>query len=111
MKLQLLFLLAIICSTIHAQITPAEAGFIDAVADYGADNTGNSITTSQLQNAIDGAISQNKPLFIPAGTYLTDNTLVVENDTQERGAQNVFITGSGVNPEQRTVILLKAGTF
>ena len=111
MKIQLLFFLVLIGTAINAQITPAEAGYVDAVADYGADNTGKTVTTAELQNAIDGAISQNKPLFIPAGTYLIDNTLVVENDTQERSDQNVFITGSGVNPANRTILLLKAGTF
>jgi len=110
MKLQLLLILSLISSALYAQISSAEAGYVDAVIDYGADNSGNTVTTSELQNAIDGAISQNKPLFIPAGTYLIDNTLVVENDT-ERNDQNVFITGSGVDPENRTVILLKTETF
>jgi hypothetical protein len=95
---------------VRAQISPTEAGYIDAVADYGADNTGKSVTTTQLQNAIDAAIEQSKPLFIPAGIYLTNQTLVVENES-DRGEQNVFITGSTADAKKRTIILLKEGTF
>lgn len=104
-------LLAISCSA-SAQLTPSEAGFLDAVTDFGADNTGASVTTAELQAAINAATSQHQPLYLPAGTYLVDATLKVSDDAGgDRDAQNTFITGSSVEPENRTVILLKAGSF
>jgi len=94
------------------QLTPSEAGYLDAVTDFGADNTGATVTTTELQAAIYAATSQHKPLFIPGGTYLVDATLVVSDDAGgDRDAQNTFITGSSIDPENRTVILLKAGSF
>lgn len=107
----ILLVLGFTALSASAQLSPAQAGYLDAVVDFGADPTGSTVTTAQLQNAINTAIAQVKPLFIPAGTYLIDNSLIVENDVADREAQNVFIAGSSVNPGQRTVILLKAGSF
>jgi uncharacterized repeat protein (TIGR02543 family) len=102
---------------LNGQLTPSEAGFIDAVADYGADNSGKTVTTSQLQDAINAATKHHIPLYIPPGTYLIDATLIVEDDVGDINshasdeAQNTFICGSSVQAGNRTVILLKSGTF
>lgn len=42
---------------------------INAVSEYGCDNTGGSNTSIALQAAITIAIASGRPLFIPAGTY------------------------------------------
>ena len=111
-NLSLILLALFLRINLFARLTPTEAGYLNAVTDFGADNSGASVTTASLQNAINAATSQHKPLFIPAGTYLVDGTLVVEDDAGgERSAQNTFITGSGIDPANRTVILLKSGTF
>lgn len=96
---------------VYSQITSHAAGYVNAVSDFGADSTGLTITTVQLQAAIDGAIAQGKGLFIPAGTYLIDNELIIICDTPDAHAKPVVIAGSSVNPTKRTVILLKSGTF
>lgn len=94
----------------RAQLTSAQAGFLDAVADFGADNTGATVTTAALQAALNASTAQHKPLYIPAGTYLVDATLVVADEPSDREDQNTFITGAG-GGGPRTVIVLKAGTF
>lgn len=96
---------------VAAQLSPNAAGYVNAVSDFGADSTGLTVTTTQLQAAIDGAISQGKALFIPAGTYLIDNELIVLCNTPGAHDKPVVIAGSSVNPLKRTVILLKSGSF
>lgn len=91
-----------------AQLTPAQAGYIDAVADYGAVNDGVTVTTTQLQNAINAAIQQGKGLFLPAGQYLIDGTLHI---TPPPTDQKFVMQGSSVDPTKRSVLILKAGTF
>lgn len=106
-----LFVLGGFIGKMNGQITPSAAGYLDAVADYGADPTGGSVTTSALQNAINGAISQGKALFIPEGTYLIDGSLRVNCDAYESHEKPVIIAGSSVDASKRTTLLLKSGTF
>lgn len=111
MKKQALALLFLFFSVVtYAQLTPSEAGYLDAVADFGADNTGKTVTTAALQQAINAATSQKKALFLPAGTYLVDNTLECKNAGEKR-EDPLVIVGSSVDPAKRSVIRLKAGTF
>ncbi len=91
-------------------MTAHEAGYLDAVADYGADNSGASVTTTHLQAAIDAAANQKKALFLPAGAYLIDNTLIAKNKGDER-EDPVIIVGSSIDPDSRSLILLKTGSF
>lgn len=105
------FLLTVHAIAAMAQLTPSQAGYLDAVADFGADSTGESITTGELQSAINAATSQHKPLYIPPGTYLIDNTLVVEDGATDSREQNTFIAGSSADPRRRTTIVLQSGTF
>jgi len=116
MKIYTTYLLLLAClllqsNHVFSQLTSSEAGYVNAVSDFGADPTGLSVTTTQLQAAIDGAIAQGKGLFIPAGTYLIDNELVVTCDTPGAHDKPVIIAGSSVNVANRSVILLKSGSF
>lgn len=97
-------------ANILAQISPAAAGYLDAVADFGADNSGKTLTTIQLQKAIDSATSQKRALFLPAGVYLIDKTLECNNAGKQR-EDPVVIAGSSVNAAKRSVIKLRAGSF
>jgi len=91
-----------------AQITPAEAGYIDAVTEYGAVNDGVTVTTTQLQAAIDASVSEGKGLYLPPGRYLVDGTLIIRPPAED---QKFVMQGSSVDPVNRSVIVLKAGTF
>lgn len=103
-----LFLFASTALTANAQITPSDAGYIDAVADYGAVNDGATVTTTQLQAAMDAAITEGKGLFLPAGEYLVDGTLHIRPPKSD---QKFVMQGSTIDPANRSVIVLKAGTF
>jgi hypothetical protein len=50
------------------------AGYLN-VLDYGADPSGQSLSTAAIQQAIDDSISQERVLFFPSGIYLVDDTL------------------------------------
>lgn len=52
----------------------ATAGFLD-VTTVGADPSGQSLSTSAIQAAIDQASTEGRVVFFPAGTYLVDDTL------------------------------------
>lgn len=96
----------------QAQLTASEAGYINAVTDYGAKNDGLTVTTTQLQNAIDAAIAQGKGLFLPAGQYLIDRQLEIMIPLQTSDdLQRFVMQGSSVSATNRSVIVLKAGTF
>lgn len=49
------------------------------VLDYGADNTGVSDSTTQLQNAMNAAAAAGVPLEFATGTYLKNAELVIPN--------------------------------
>lgn len=106
------YLLMIGWIDVRAQLSPSEAGYVDAVADHGAINDGLTVTTQQLQSAIKAAISQGKPLYLPPGEYLIDKTLIA-NDTRELtpDEEKVVIQGYSVDSQKRSTIILKDGTF
>ena len=59
---------------------------IDAVVDFNADNTGASDASSQIQAALDMANSEYGGIvFLPAGTYLIENTLSIPEQVTLRG--------------------------
>lgn len=104
----ILILLFILNVNLHAQLTPSEAGYIDAVTDFGAVNDGVTITTTELQAAMDAAITQGKGLYLPPGEYLVDATLHIHPPS---GDQKFVMQGYSEDPAQRSVIVLKEGTF
>lgn len=55
------------------------AGEYANALDYGAVGDGSADDTAALQAAINGAIADKKPLYIPAGTYKTTATLTILN--------------------------------
>ncbi|MGB3617864.1 MAG: glycosyl hydrolase family 28-related protein [Catalinimonas sp.] len=106
----LLSLVLLLPAVTYAQLSPSAAGYVDAVAQYNVKNDGTTVTTQELQNAIDGAMGQGKALFLPAGRYLIDGPLDLRNDV-DRNDQRAVIQGSSVDAANRTVIVLQAGTF
>ena len=69
---------------LQAQLSPSEAGYIDAVTDYGAVNDGVTLTTVQLQSAMDAAITEGKGLYLPPGEYLVDATLHIRPPSSDQ---------------------------
>lgn len=57
-----------------------------SVAGYGAVGDGVTDCTTFFQNCINGAISQNKSVWIPAGAYLITGTLNLYSNTKMNGA-------------------------
>jgi len=55
------------------------AGEYANAIDYGAVGNGTADDTAALQAAINGAIADKKPLYIPGGTYKTTATLTILN--------------------------------
>ena len=79
--------------TVAAKSQPA--GSLSA-ADFGA-VPGSGDSTTALQNAINAASSQNKTLWIPAGTYTVTQHLIVDNVTiQGAGQWYTVLGGNGV---------------
>lgn len=98
-------------TTSNAQLTPERAGYIDAVKEFGVKNDGKTITTTSLQAAIDASIAQDKGLYLRPGEYLIDKTLSIVDTPEKRDDQSVVIQGSSVNPNERSIIVLKNGSF
>ncbi|NUT20702.1 MAG: choice-of-anchor D domain-containing protein [Hamadaea sp.] len=71
-------------------------GSLDAT-EFGADPTGGSEAGGALQNAIDAARTQNRTLWIPAGTYQVNRKLYVDHVTvRGAGPWRTTLTGSGI---------------
>ncbi len=64
---------------------PQPAGSI-SVLSFGADRTGQTDSTTAIQNAINAGSAEGKPVYIPAGNYLVTAHLIVNN---------VTLTGAG----------------
>jgi hypothetical protein len=72
------------------QVAPAlaqPAGSLSITTDFGADASGIGDSTTAIQNAINGASSQGKVLFIPQGTFKV---------TAQLHVNNVTIKGAGI---------------
>ncbi|MEM7790927.1 MAG: glycosyl hydrolase family 28-related protein [Verrucomicrobiota bacterium] len=62
---------------------------IDAVAEFGADNTGATDTTAQIQAALDAAANAfGGIVYLPEGEYLIQNTLAIPKSCTLRGDWN-----------------------
>lgn len=67
---------------------------LDAVGDFGCDNTGATNTTSRLLSFYNACISSGKKGFIPAGSYLvTAGVLVFDNGFVEKANMHVETAG------------------
>lgn len=67
---------------------------LDAVVDFGCDNSGVSNTTSKLKAFYDACIVSGTSGYIPAGIYLiTEGKLVFETSFQEKPWPNIFTAG------------------
>ena len=70
---------------------------LNAVTQFGLKGDGVTDNTQALQRALDESYAQSRPLYLPAGVYLTGNIKVLHN---------ISLFGDGV----ASVIRLKAGT-
>ncbi len=72
-------LLRVVTSAAPFSITDAEIAALGYVvvtlAPYNADPTGTTDSTSGIQNAIDFAFANTRPVWFPSGTYLVTNTI------------------------------------
>lgn len=89
-----LFILADAVDTNAPQ--PNQPG-VKSVADFGVDNSGKSVQTENIQEALDAVAAQNEgqggSLIFPAGTYLT-GTLNIRSNTTVYLAPGALIQGS-----------------
>jgi hypothetical protein len=76
------------------------AGSLDAVAEFGADPSGNTDSTAKLQAAADAGRQQNKTVYIPAGRYTLYGHVVVDKVTV-RGAGPWYTVLGGRDPVNR----------
>lgn len=69
------------------------------VRTFGATGDGTTDDTDAIQNAIDGAISDDMPVYIPAGTYLTTgfDTIISPVDIVGSGVGSVIKTATNAN--------------
>lgn len=58
-----------------------KARAINALTDFGCDNSGATDTATALQAAMTSAIAQNRALYLPAGTYKIGTALTMANGT------------------------------
>jgi len=56
-------------STAQAAAIAAHAPAINAVVDYGADNTGATDSSTAITNAVNAGITAGRPIYLPPGTY------------------------------------------
>ncbi len=69
---------------------------LNVVSDYGADNTGKTYATSQIQNAID-ACRPGDTLLIPSGTYLMNSGLNLKSDMTVVLSPKALVQANTVN--------------
>lgn len=67
-------------------------------ADFGAIGDGKTDDTVALQKAIDTAVEQGKPCFIPSGAYRTTAPLVVGGRDMHQLTQGFHLFGTGKTP-------------
>ncbi len=89
-----LFMLISLGQMLHAEdmVFPDDAGVVNVVSEYGADNTGVSDATEAIQRAFDSHPSGNTILYFPNGTYLVSNTIrwADEPDGTQKQKRNIL---------------------
>lgn len=85
-------------------------GAYENVLDHGADPTGDTSSTAAFQAAIEAAQASANPVFIPAGTYVIDDTLTVYNGTQIIGDTNFSYPQGYGRPVNATTISFEPAT-
>ena len=68
----------------------------NVVSDYGADNTGKTYATANIQNAIN-ACRPGDTLLIPPGTYLMNSGLNLKSDMTVALSKNALVQANTVN--------------
>ncbi len=63
---------------------------MNVVTDYGADNTGKTYATVNIQNAINGC-APGDTLLVPQGTFLMNNGLVLKSDLTVHLSSNALL--------------------
>ncbi|CAG2170469.1 unnamed protein product, partial [Oppiella nova] len=79
---------------------PQPAGSL-SVADYKADPTGKTDSTAAFQQAVNAGSQQKKPVYIPTGTYLLYDHVIVDN-VQLVGAGPWYSVLTGRHPTDRS---------
>jgi len=106
--LRLLLVFLFVCSHLlmKAQVSPADADFLD-VTLYGAtpDNDSDNDETA-INTCIVDAINQGKGVFIPAGDYHVSGSIIVDNSNKGCD-QFIILTGSTKDAAKRSRIILK----
>lgn len=98
---------------VKAQIDPLKAGYIVPTrSPYNADSTGVVDATAAINLAINHAVRDSKPVFLPAGTYKVSNQILINgnyhtNDNDE----GIHLRGPSSLPGSRAVLQLAPGSF
>ncbi|GAB3250854.1 discoidin domain-containing protein [Kineosporia babensis] len=75
----------------------APAGALNIVTGYGADATGSADATSAVQRAVNDGAAQNKPVWIPKGTFKVTGHIIADRVTiAGAGPWHSVLTGDGV---------------
>lgn len=100
-------------SFVNAQVDPLTAGYIVPTRPpYNADSTGGVDATAAINLAVNHAVRDNKPVFLPAGTYKVSNQILLNgnyhpNDNDE----GIHFRGPSSQPGSRAVLRLAPGSF
>ncbi|MCG8384953.1 MAG: glycoside hydrolase family 55 protein, partial [Cytophagales bacterium] len=107
----LLLCLGILIPSVNAQVPFRETGMVNLRGGQwgNVDNTGATVVTRKLRDAIDWCRTHQKTLYIPPGTYLVDQRIEVRCSSGGRNDDNSpHIHGDAYD---RPVIKLRDGTF
>lgn len=96
--------------TFLCQTSSLEGRTLDVVVDFGADKTGATYATTNIQNAID-ACNAGDTLLIPPGTYLLNSGLTLKSDLTLNLAPNALLQANtnGIWLKNRSHILYGRG--
>ena len=107
----LLLCLCILTASVRAQVPFRETGMVDLRGGQwgNVDNTGSTVVTKKLRDAINWCRTHQKTLYIPPGTYLVDQRIEIKCSSGGSNDDNSpHIHGDAYD---RPVIKLRDGTF
>jgi F5/8 type C domain/Pectate lyase superfamily protein len=81
--------------------TGKPSGALDVVSDFGADPTGATDSTAEIQAAVDAGKARSKPVYIPQGTFNVRDHIVVDQVTLS-GAGPWYSVLTGRDPSNRS---------
>ncbi len=79
-----------VCTVLLCQTSSLWSKTLNVVTDFGADNTGATYATVNIQNAID-ACQPGDTLLIPPGTFLLNNGLTLKSDLTVHLSSNALL--------------------